>query len=459
MSRAAHGTIQRSGAAANGDAASVRVGLPRRARRITQVRLRLSLVEAQDEGAIVGSGKGGAIMVEARVAPYGSWKSPITSDLIVAGTVGLGYIRSCSESLFWIELRPTEKGRQVLVRRTTDGRVDDLTPMPFNARTRAHEYGRLPLPGHAARRLFLRTSPISGCTCWRRTRRRGRSRRRRDIRYADCMWDAARERIVCVREDDTHPRDPLGVTTIVSLDPHGRQDARVLVEGSDFYSSPWLSPDGSRLAWLTWNHPNMPWDGTVARGWRRWPATGAWSISISEVALNVLDTEDQEQIIGTASHWSTECPAPFAAQLAEIEVDIETGEITVKKLVMAVDCGVPINPMTASSQVEGGMVQSLGYAMCEETLLDDLGRPLNAEFGPYWIFRSDDTPETEVFLVQTMEPSGPFGAKSIAEIVIDAVAPAVRNALLDATGVTIEQTPFTPERVWRALRGQAGALT
>jgi putative selenate reductase molybdopterin-binding subunit len=191
---------------------------------------------------------------------------------------------------------------------------------------------------------------------------------------------------------------------------------------------------------------------------RAWAADGQ-SISISEIALNALHTEDQEQIIGTASHWSTESPAPFAAQMAEIEVDLETGEITVKKLVMAVDCGVPINPMTASSQVEGGMVQSLGYAMCEETLLDDLGRPLNAQFGPYWIFRSDDTPETEVFLVQTMEASGPFGAKSIAEIVIDAVAPAVRNALLDATGVTIEQIPFTPERVWRALRAHASALT
>ena len=97
------------------------------------------------------------------------------------------------------------------------------------------------------------------------------------------------------------------------------------------------------------------------------------------------------------------------------------------------------------------------HALTEETLLDDLGRPLNARFGPYWIFRSDDTPTMEVFLVQTMEASGPFGAKSIAEIVIDAVAPAVRNAVLDATGVTIDSIPFTPERVWRALHPQPKA--
>ena len=109
---------------------------------------------------------------------------------------------------------------------------------------------------------------------------------------------------------------------------------------------------------------------------RAW-AAGGQSISIGDIALNALHTEDQEQIMGTASHWSTESPAPFAAQLAEIEVDIETGQITVNKLVMAVDCGVAINPVTASGQVEGGMLQALGYALTEETLLDDLGRPLN----------------------------------------------------------------------------------
>ena len=189
------------------------------------------------------------------------------------------------------------------------------------------------------------------------------------------------------------------------------------------------------------------------RDHRAWAADGQ-SISIGDIALNALHTEDQEQIMGTASHWSTESPAPFAAQLAEIEVDIDTGQITVNKLVMAVDCGVAINPVTASGQVEGGMLQALGYALTEETLLDDLGRPLHARLGPYWSFRSDAPPTMEVFLVQTMEASGPFGAKSIAEIVIDAVAPAVRNAVLDATGVTIDSSPFTPVRVWRALHPQ-----
>jgi len=187
------------------------------------------------------------------------------------------------------------------------------------------------------------------------------------------------------------------------------------------------------------------------RGRRAWAADGR-SVSLEDVALNSLHTEDQEQIIGTASHVSGDSPSPFAAQLAAVEVDVETGEVTVEKLVMAVDCGVAINPITASGQVEGGMMQALGYALTEEIVLDDAGRPLNARIGPYWIYRADDVPPTEVFLVETLEPTGPFGAKAVGEIPIDGVAPAVRNAILDATGVAIDAIPLTPERVWRALQ-------
>ncbi len=183
---------------------------------------------------------------------------------------------------------------------------------------------------------------------------------------------------------------------------------------------------------------------------RAWAPDGR-SVSLKDIALNSLHTEDQEQIMGIGSHVSHDSPPPFAAQFAEIEVDIETGQVTVVKLVMAVDCGVAINPITASGQVEGGMFQALGYAVSEEFAYDDLGRMVNARFGPYWIFRADDAPATEVFLVQTMEDSGPFGAKAVAEIPTDGVAPAVRNALLQATGVAINEIPFTPERVHRAL--------
>jgi len=190
------------------------------------------------------------------------------------------------------------------------------------------------------------------------------------------------------------------------------------------------------------------------RGHRAWAADGR-SVSLAELALHVLHADDQEQILGTASYLARESPSPFAAQVAEVEVDVDTGQVTVVKLAAAVDCGVPINPLTASGQVEGGMLMALGYALCEELVLDDNGRPVNARLGPYWIFRADDAPATEVFLVQTMEPSGPFGAKAVGEIPTVGVTPAVRNAILDATGVAINATPFTPERVWLALNGRS----
>ena len=178
------------------------------------------------------------------------------------------------------------------------------------------------------------------------------------------------------------------------------------------------------------------------------------SVSLEEIALDSLHWQEQEQIMGTSSYVSPDCPPPFAAQFAEIEVDIETGQVTVTKLVMAVDCGVAINPVTASGQVEGGMLQALGYAHCEEFAFDEDGALVNDEFGPYWIYRADEMPEMVVYLVQTMEDSGPFGAKAVAEIPKDGVAPAVRNAILQATGTAINNLPFTPERVHAAITAQ-----
>ncbi|MEN8040531.1 MAG: molybdopterin cofactor-binding domain-containing protein [Actinomycetota bacterium] len=182
-----------------------------------------------------------------------------------------------------------------------------------------------------------------------------------------------------------------------------------------------------------------------------WSADGE-SVSLEAVALSSLHQEDQHQIMATASYVSPESPPPYAAQFVAVEVDVETGQVTVDELVMAVDCGVPINPVTASGQVEGGMVQALGYGHCEEMVYDENGTMLNPTFGPYKIYRSDEMPRLEAILVQTMEASGPFGAKAIAEIPKDAVAPAMRNAIADATGVRIADIPFTPERVWQALQ-------
>jgi putative selenate reductase molybdopterin-binding subunit len=180
------------------------------------------------------------------------------------------------------------------------------------------------------------------------------------------------------------------------------------------------------------------------------------SVPLETVALDALHAQAQEQIMGTASHVAPDSPSVFGAQAAEVDVDTATGQVTVTRLVMAVDGGVTINPVTASGQVEGGLLQALGYALTEELVLDPAGRPVNDRLGPYWIYRADDAPPMQVILVETVEPTGPFGAKAVGEIPMDGVAPAVRNAVLDATGVAINALPLTPERVWRALREQAG---
>jgi putative selenate reductase molybdopterin-binding subunit len=156
--------------------------------------------------------------------------------------------------------------------------------------------------------------------------------------------------------------------------------------------------------------------------------------------------------MATASHMSLHSPPPFAAQYAEVEVDIDSGQVTVQRLVMAVDCGTAINPSTALAQIEGGMVQALGYAISEEMPYDENGRLLVTRFGDYRIFQADEMPEISAILVPSYEPSGPYGAKAVAEIPMNGVAPAVANAVFDAVGVRIRELPLTPERVWRALQ-------
>lgn len=175
------------------------------------------------------------------------------------------------------------------------------------------------------------------------------------------------------------------------------------------------------------------------------------AVSMERIALHSLHQHDQRQLMASASYVSSASPPPFAGQFVEVEVDMETGQVTVNKLVMAVDAGMPINPMTASGQVEGGMVQALGYGHCEEMVYDAGGRMVNAALGPYYIYRADEVPELKAILVQTHEPTGPFGAKAIAEIPKDGVAPAIANAVFDATGVRIRRIPFTPQRVHDAL--------
>jgi putative selenate reductase molybdopterin-binding subunit len=175
-------------------------------------------------------------------------------------------------------------------------------------------------------------------------------------------------------------------------------------------------------------------------------------VSLSQVGHHALHHANQEQIMGVASYVSPVSPPPFAAQFAEVTVDIETGQVVVDRLVMAVDSGVIVNPITASGQIEGGMTQALGYAVCEEMAYDEHGRARERDLRDYHIFQAHEMPELTTIFVETFEPSHPFGVKAAAEIPMDGVAPAVANAVLDACGAAIDANPLTPEKVWRQLR-------
>ncbi len=178
------------------------------------------------------------------------------------------------------------------------------------------------------------------------------------------------------------------------------------------------------------------------------------TVTVSQVALHSLHVANQQQIMATASWMSYESPPPFAAQGAEVEVDTETGVVRVLRAISAIDAGRVINPITAEGQIEGGATQALGYGVCEEMVYDANGAMLTTNLSDYRIFSAPDMPQMETYIVETSDPFGPFGAKAIAEIPIDGMAPAVANAVADALGIRIRQIPLTPERVLRAIREQ-----
>ena len=225
---------------------------------------------------------------EILVAPYGAWRSPIAIGQLVAGTVRLGAPAFDGDDIYWQEGRPVDAGRQVVVRRRPDGSMADVTPPGVNVRTRVHEYGggayavdaglvvysswsdgRV----HAIRADGGEATALTPEGAWR---------------YADLTFDRARNRVVAVRED--HSGGGEAVNTIVAIPLEGSGAVEVLIDGTDFVSSPRPSSDGSRLAWLSWNHPNMPWDGTDL--WQaRFDGHGRPTAA--------------EHVAGSASEWTT----------------------------------------------------------------------------------------------------------------------------------------------------------
>lgn len=200
---------------------------------------------------------------ERTVAPYGSWRSPISARMCATSGVRLTEPTFDGGGVYWLEGRPTEGGRQVLVRRAPGSDPIDVTPASFNARDKVHEYGGGPYVAKGGDVVFANFED-------QRLYRQAAGDEPRPIvpqpsiaqgtRYADPCLDPSGEVLVCVRE--THAADGLPVNEIVALRTDGSGEPVVLATGRDFYAFPTLSPEGDRLAWVCWDMPNMPWDGT-----------------------------------------------------------------------------------------------------------------------------------------------------------------------------------------------------
>jgi len=195
------------------------------------------------------------------IAPYGAWVSPVSIELVTEAAIGLSGLSVDGQDLYWLEARPSENGRTVLCRRRADGEIEDLTPPPFNVGSRVHEYGG---GAYAMEKSTVIVSERADGSVW--LIETGAAPRRIETpegcRYADFEFDLPRRRVLAVREDlrARPPTDPKAAIVALPLGPDRAET--ILVEGPDFLSSPRLSPCGERLAWIAWDHPDMPWDGT-----------------------------------------------------------------------------------------------------------------------------------------------------------------------------------------------------
>ena len=181
--------------------------------------------------------------------------------------------------------------------------------------------------------------------------------------------------------------------------------------------------------------------------------SGGQSVSMREVALHALYGQ-MHQIAATASHVAPMSSPPFSAQFVEVEVDTETGVVKVVRMVAAVDCGFCIHPLLAEGQVEGAVHMGLGYGLTEQIQYGPDGAPLNDTLLDYKLFTSNDMPQIDVVMVETHNEMGPYGCKAVAEVPTNPGAPALANAVYNATGVRIRDLPITPEKVLAALNGE-----
>jgi dipeptidyl aminopeptidase/acylaminoacyl peptidase len=286
-------------------------------------------------------------------APYGSWESPFPIDSLVAGRVSLAELRWDGDSVTWLEGRPEDGGRATLVRWTRTDGARDISPPGLNVRNRVHEYGGGAYLTHGE--LVIVSDFATG-----RLHRVAADRSSEPItpdgpyRYADLTLDPGRNRVLAVREDHTPGRDEAQNTLVaIPLDGSGR--VTVLAEGRDFYAAPRPSPDGTRLAFLAWDHPNMPWDGTEL-----------------QVATLGPDGELQsvERVAGSSSEWVSQ---PRWSPAGDLHFVAETsGWMNLYRLTGR--AAIPLAPMAAEFAYPDWLFGFSNYAFLADGRIAAIGR-------------------------------------------------------------------------------------
>ena len=203
-------------------------------------------------------------MVQKHTAKFGSWKSPISAKIVASGSRSFQQIAVDGDAVYWVETRPDEGGRYVIMSDDGNG-AKTITPDGFSVRNSVNSYGGASFMVHKGivyfsnyqpkekQQNFYRQEPGEAPVAITDAGNTG---------YADAVYDRTRERIICVRESDTETLNGQPKQVLVALDPQGENEAVVLTEGMDFYAAPRISPDGTKIAWICWNYPSMPWDGT-----------------------------------------------------------------------------------------------------------------------------------------------------------------------------------------------------
>ncbi len=194
-----------------------------------------------------------------QTAPYGSWPSPVSAALIAGATIGLDQPKLAGNTSYWIEKRPAEKGRQVIVRCSGDDDERDLIPAPFSARSRVHEYGGGVYAIHQDTVYFVNDRD-QGIYQTRIDEEPTLVFASNKLRFADLCVDDVHQQIICVCEDHNGDGEPENMLVAISLS--GTPELHILHQGYDFYAAPTINPNSDQLAWLAWRHPNMPWDET-----------------------------------------------------------------------------------------------------------------------------------------------------------------------------------------------------